>query len=111
MKLPASGRVYPVMRPLRLLLAAKTAIVRTFPLMRDARVPLFLKAVAGAIALLVISPIDVFGDIPILGMLDDVALLSLLCMWFVHQAGKHVEPVPVPVTVRARPGSALAVTR
>jgi hypothetical protein len=33
--------------------------------------------------------------------------LTLLCMWFVHQAGKHVEPVPV----RARPGSALAVTR
>ncbi len=87
--------------------AAKTAIVRTFPLMRDARVPLVLKGIAGLVALLVISPLDVFGDIPILGMLDDVALLTLLCMWFVHQAGKHVEPVPV----RARPGSALAVTR
>ncbi len=87
--------------------AAKTAIVRTFPLMRDTRVPLVLKAIAGLVALLVISPLDLFGDIPILGMLDDVALLTLLCMWFVHQAGKHVEPVPV----RARPGSALAVTR
>jgi uncharacterized membrane protein YkvA (DUF1232 family) len=98
------------MRPLRLLLAAKTAIFRTFPLMRDARVPLVLKAAAGLIALLVISPIDIFGDIPVLGMLDDVALLSLLCMLFVRLAGKHVmEPVPVPV--RARPGSALAVTR
>jgi uncharacterized membrane protein YkvA (DUF1232 family) len=95
------------MRPLRLLLAAKTAIVRTFPLMRDSRVPVALKGIAGLVAVLVISPIDVFGDIPILGMLDDVALLTLLCMWFVHQAGKHVEPVPV----RARPGSALAVTR
>ncbi len=87
--------------------AAKTAIVRTFPLMRDTRVPLVLKAIAGLVALLVISPLDLFGDIPILGMLDDVALLTLLCMWFVHQAGKHVEPVPV----RARPGSSLAVTR
>jgi uncharacterized membrane protein YkvA (DUF1232 family) len=95
------------MKPLRLLLAAKTAIVRTFPLMRDTRVPFVLKGIAGLLALLVISPIDVFGDIPILGMLDDVALLTLLCMWFVHQAGKHVEPVQV----RARPGSALAVTR
>jgi uncharacterized membrane protein YkvA (DUF1232 family) len=95
------------MRPLRLLFAAKTAIVRTFPLMRDTRVPVVLKAIAGLVALLVISPLDLFGDIPVLGMLDDVALLTLLCMWFVHQAGKHVEPVPV----RTRPGSALAVTR
>jgi uncharacterized membrane protein YkvA (DUF1232 family) len=95
------------MRPLQLLLAARTAIVRTIPLMRDARVPLFLKGISGLIAVLVISPIDVFGDIPILGMLDDVALLTLLCMWFVHQASKHVEPVPV----RVRTGSALAVTR
>jgi uncharacterized membrane protein YkvA (DUF1232 family) len=87
------------------LIAAKTAIVRTFPLMRDTRVPVVLKAIAGILALLVISPIDVFGDIPVLGMLDDVALLTLLCMWFVHQAGKHVEPVHV----RARPGSALSV--
>ena len=90
------------------MLAAKTAIVRTFPLMRDTRVPLVLKGIAGFIALLVISPIDVFGDVPILGMLDDVALLTLLCMWFVHQAGKHVEPVSVPVTMRPRPGSAVA---
>ena len=89
------------------MLAAKSAILRTVPLMRDTRVPWLLKGIAGFIAVLVISPIDVFGDIPILGMLDDVALLSLLCMWFVHQAGKHVEPVPV----RSRPGSALAVTR
>jgi uncharacterized membrane protein YkvA (DUF1232 family) len=97
------------MRPFHLLLAARGAIVRTVPLMRDARVPLFLKGIAAVIAVLVISPIDIFGDIPILGMLDDVALLTLLCMWFVHQAGKHVEPVPV--RVRATTGSALAVTR
>jgi uncharacterized membrane protein YkvA (DUF1232 family) len=99
------------MRALRLLFAAKTSIVRTFPLMRDQRVPIVLKAIAGLIALLVISPLDLFGDIPVLGMFDDVALLTLLCMWFVHQAAKHVEPVPVPVTVRSQPGSSLAVTR
>jgi uncharacterized membrane protein YkvA (DUF1232 family) len=92
------------MRPLQLILAARVAITRTIPLMRDARVPLVLKAIAGVFAILVISPLDLFGDIPVLGMLDDVALLSLLCMWFVHQAGKHVEPVPV----RVRAGSSLA---
>lgn len=93
------------MRLLRLLVAAKTAIFRTVPLLRDARVPLSLKLVAAGVGLLVISPLDVFGDIPVLGALDDAALLTLLCMWFVSQAARHVEPVPV----RRRSGSALAV--
>jgi uncharacterized membrane protein YkvA (DUF1232 family) len=93
------------MRVLRLLFAAKTAIFRTVPLLRDARVPAFLKLVAVAIGLMIVSPIDFFGDVPVLGALDDAALLTLLCMWFVSQAAKHVEPA------RARPSSrsALAV--
>lgn len=93
------------MRVLSLFFAAKTAIFRTVPLIRDARVPLSLKLVAAAIALLVISPIDLFGDVPVLGALDDAALLTLLCMWFVSRAAKHVEPFPV----RRRSGSALAI--
>ncbi|HEX3370858.1 MAG TPA: YkvA family protein [Candidatus Cybelea sp.] len=92
------------MRLLRLLFAAKTAIFRTFPLLRDTRVPLSLKLIAAAVGLLVISPVDIFSDIPVLGALDDVALLTLLCMWFVGQAAKHVEPIPV----RQRTGNALA---
>ncbi len=94
------------MRLLRLLYFARTAIFRTFPLLRDARVPLALKLIAAALALLVISPVDLFGDIPVLGALDDAALLTLLCMWFVSQAAKHVEPIPVR---RRSPGSALAI--
>ncbi|MBV8147732.1 MAG: DUF1232 domain-containing protein [Candidatus Eremiobacteraeota bacterium] len=92
------------MRLLRLLFAAKTALFRTVPLLRDARVPLSLKLIVAAIGLLVISPIDLFGDVPVLGALDDAALLTLLCMWFVSQAARYVDPVPV----RRRPGSALA---
>ena len=75
------------------------------PLMRDARVPVGLKAGAAALALLIVSPIDIFSDIPVLGALGDAALLTLLCMWFVHVAAKHVEPVGV----RKRPGSSLAL--
>ncbi|MBV9262677.1 MAG: hypothetical protein JO324_00035 [Candidatus Eremiobacteraeota bacterium] len=93
------------MRLLRLLFAAKTAIFRTLPLLRDARVPLSLKLIAAAIGLLVISPLDPFTDVPVLGALDDAALLTLLCMWFVSQAARHVEPVPV----RRRSGSVLAI--
>jgi uncharacterized membrane protein YkvA (DUF1232 family) len=91
------------MRLLRLLLVAKKAIFRTLPLMRDVRVPWSLKLLTAAIALLVVSPVDLFSDIPVLGALDDAALLTLLCMWFVSQAGKHVEPIPI----RARTATAL----
>ena len=94
------------MRLLRLLYFARTALFRTFPLLRDTRVPLALKLIAAALALLVISPIDVFGDIPVLGALDDAALLTLLCVWFVSQAAKHVEPIPV----RRRPTSRAALS-
>ena len=90
---------------MRSFLVAKTAVLRTVPLVRDVRVPLALKLVAAGVALLVISPIDIFSDIPVLGALDDAALLTLLSVWFVSQASKHVEPVPV----RRRPGSKLAV--
>ena len=96
------------MRILRLLLSAKTSILRTVPLMRDARVPVALKAGSVALALLIVSPIDVFSDIPMLGMLDDAALLTLLCMWFVHMAGKHVAPLPQPMRSVTPPGSSLA---
>lgn len=85
------------MRLLRLLFAAKTAIFRTFPLVRDARVPLALKLIAVAVALFIVSPIDIFGDIPVLGALDDAALLTLLCMWFVSQAGRHATKLPALV--------------
>lgn len=83
------------MKVMRLFFAAKSAIFRAVPLMRDERVPLALKLAAAAMALLVISPIDVFGDIPVLGALDDATLLILICMWFVSQAAKRVEPAPV----------------
>ena len=81
------------MRPMRLLIAAKTSVLRTIPLMRDARVPMALKGVTVALGLLIVSPIDLFGDIPVLGALDDVALLSLLCYLFVRFASRHVEPL------------------
>jgi uncharacterized membrane protein YkvA (DUF1232 family) len=93
------------MRLLRLLFAAKAAIFPTVPLVRDARAPLSLKVVAALIGLLIITPLDLFGDIPALGALDDAALLTLLCVWFVSRAVRHVEPV----LGRRRSGSALAV--
>jgi uncharacterized membrane protein YkvA (DUF1232 family) len=49
----------------------------------DGRVPSWLKLTTVVAALLIISPLDIFSDIPLLGPLDDVALLMLLWQLFV----------------------------
>lgn len=90
------------MNALRLLLAAKTSIVRTVPLMRDARVPIALKTITGVAAIAILSPLDLFGDIPVLGVLDDAALLSLLCWAFVRFASRHVERETVALSPAIR---------
>jgi uncharacterized membrane protein YkvA (DUF1232 family) len=51
--------------------------------MRNAGVPLWLKLGTVAAALAVISPLDLFGDIPILGVLDDAVLLVLVANLFI----------------------------
>ncbi len=60
------------------------ALPRAASLMRDARVPLWLKAVAIVLAILIVSPLDLLGDIPILGVIDDVTLLAVLTSTFVR---------------------------
>ncbi len=77
------------MKLLRTLAKAKTSLFRVVPLMRDARVPGLLKWGAGAAAVLIVSPLDLFADIPVLGLLDDAALLSVLAVAFVAVASRH----------------------
>lgn len=84
----------------RLLYVAGSNFKRAWPLMRDERVPTGLKAVTGILALFIISPLDIFGDIPVLGLLDDAVLLTLLCMLFVWLATQTVEKNVTPVRRR-----------
>ena len=84
------------MAPPRLLYAATSNFKRAWPLLRDERVPAGLKAVTGILALFIISPLDIFGDIPVLGLLDDAVLLTLLCMLFVWVATQSVEKNVTP---------------
>jgi uncharacterized membrane protein YkvA (DUF1232 family) len=58
-------------------------------LMRSRRVPLHLKVITAVLAVLIISPLNILGDIPFLGLFDDVALLSVLAGWFVSAAARH----------------------
>ena len=88
------------MRLFRLFTATRKSLPQVIPLMRHPRVPLALKILTGIAALLIVSPIDLFGDLPVIGALDDAALLTLAAMVFVRLAGRHVEPVPVTVPAR-----------
>ncbi|HZT12404.1 MAG TPA: YkvA family protein [Candidatus Baltobacteraceae bacterium] len=81
------------------LASALTNMRRVLPLMRDERVPTGLKVATGAVALLILSPLDIFGDIPVLGLLDDAVLLTLLAMLFVALATRMTERVVTPQRV------------
>jgi uncharacterized membrane protein YkvA (DUF1232 family) len=77
-----------------------------FRLLRDPAVPLHLKLIAGALALLIISPLNILGDIPFLGLFDDVALLALLAGWFTGAASRYAGSLTIEgelVTVDSGP--------
>lgn len=76
------------MKALRYISVVRSALPRLLPLMRDARVPQWLKTGTVVGALVIISPLDLFGDIPVLGILDDVTLLAILATLFVNIATK-----------------------
>jgi uncharacterized membrane protein YkvA (DUF1232 family) len=59
------------------------ALPRLLPLLRHPGVPFWLKAGTVAGALFVVSPLDLLGDIPVLGLFDDATLLALLTSLFV----------------------------
>jgi uncharacterized membrane protein YkvA (DUF1232 family) len=86
--------------PRALFLAARN-FKRMLPLMRDQRVPLRLKLFTGALALFILSPLDIFGDIPVLGILDDAVLLALVCAAFVWLATRTIEKNVTPARVRS----------
>lgn len=81
----------------RLLFSAVRNFKRVLPLMRDDRVPAQLKFTAAILAVLIISPLDIFGDIPVIGLFDDAFLLTLLCAVFVWAATRVIEKDVTPV--------------
>ncbi len=78
------------MNILRMLSTAVSEVPRILPLVKDERVPLWSKVLLGAIALLVISPLNLLGDIPGLGFIDDATLLLFVVHVFVNFAEKRL---------------------
>ena len=78
-------------------------------LYRDVRVPGWLKVGGVLGAALIVSPLDLFSDIPLLGPLDDIALLLMLSQFFVNlcppevvaELSGNAKGVPSAPTVRA----------
>ena len=83
----------------RLFFTLRTTAVRAFELIRDVRVPLRLKVLALLAAVFVLSPLNILGDIPLIGIVDDAALLALLLNWFVRAGEPYVKNARLPVTV------------
>ena len=74
-------------------------------IVRDQRVPLYLKAIPALAALYLLLPVDLVpGWIPVLGPLDDLAILALAARLFVRLA-----PADVVATYRERLGSQMHV--
>ena len=94
------------MKTLRALFLARRNFLRVLPLMRDPRVPIGLRITVIALALFIVSPLNVLGDIPLIGFLDDAALLALLATWFVSRADVYAADPMRPVRSTA-PGSSL----
>lgn len=74
------------MNVLKYLVGRQATVRRAVSLMRDARVPSALKIGTVVAAVLIVSPLDVFGDVPIVGFIDDAVLLTLLLAAFVWMA-------------------------
>jgi uncharacterized membrane protein YkvA (DUF1232 family) len=72
---------------IHLLFTLRSTLTRAAMLARSVRVPKRLKWIALGLAVFIISPLNILGDIPFLGFLDDAALLGFLLQWFVRTAG------------------------
>jgi len=70
--------------------AAASEVPRLLPLMRDARVPLWSKVVAVLAVVLVVSPLNLLGDIPLIGLIDDGTLLLFVVHLFVKYAERSI---------------------
>jgi hypothetical protein len=58
---------------------------------RDERIPERDKVVVGGLLLLILSPVDLIPDwIPVLGMLDDIAMIALVLDYLVNTLDERI---------------------
>src|SRR5947209_2875311 len=67
-----------------------TLLRLTIPLMRDSRVPLWQRASVIGLIVLILSPIDAIGDIPVVGQFWDFTLAVAVLEAFIKVAPANV---------------------
>jgi uncharacterized membrane protein YkvA (DUF1232 family) len=73
----------------RLFLVLRKTALRSLGALVDTRVPGRLKFLAVVATLFVLSPLNLLGDIPVLGAIDDTALLMLVLTWFTRASSTY----------------------
>ena len=91
----------------KLLLTSRRTAVRAYALVRDGRVPLRLKLTAIAALLFIVSPLNILGDIPLLGIADDAVLIALLLSWFVRVGSPYGAEISKQTLMATRSSIAL----
>jgi uncharacterized membrane protein YkvA (DUF1232 family) len=97
----APGRIQALVRlPVLLRLA--------YPLFRDERVPLPLRASVLGLVAFILSPLDLPFDIPVLGQFWGVTMVVLVLEWFIKLApaqvvNEHIEALGLEKRVPKRP--------
>jgi uncharacterized membrane protein YkvA (DUF1232 family) len=76
-------------------LALRKTAARSLRALVDRRVPGRLKFVAVVATLFVLSPLNLLGDIPVLGAIDDAALLMLVLTWFTRASSPYQNTIDV----------------
>lgn len=84
---------------MRLFLVAKRELPRALPLFRNPAVPAWAKLLALVAAVLIVSPLNLLSDIPLLGFFDDAVLLAIVLHQFVKFADYRAMANFVPVKV------------
>ena len=75
------------------LLQFRDELVRLWHGFLDPRTPLYLKAMMIAVVAYLISPIDLIPDIiPLLGLVDDVALVIIAVTWIASKLPRDEAP-------------------
>jgi uncharacterized membrane protein YkvA (DUF1232 family) len=83
-------------------MTSRRTLARAYALASDSRVPMRLKLLALIGAVCILSPLNIRGDSPLLGLLDDAALLALLLAWFVRAATPWTAQAPAPAPIAER---------
>lgn len=100
------GKFAPVGR-VQALLRLPVLLRLAYPLFRDERVPLYLRASVLGLVAFILSPIDLPFDIPVIGQFWGVTMVVLVLEWFIKLApadvvNEHIEALGLEKRVPKR---------